>query len=209
MSFPSTISTLPVLSFSISSVQPFDLTREADIPLSASRRLQAYPPSKSGLARGVTYRSLGVSLDGVFPKLSAEYGVTFAELGVRLTAVTRAGLGGLDTGLLASWAGDDKAADAEISVNSLGVQLKLGFVFLLVLPHFWDSADQDPPRFVYLSHRLELPLVLSHEANLKVAMWTTLLPTTALVLVYGFVLRPLERKRRMEYVTCSAISGRR
>lgn len=49
-----------------------------------------------------------------------------------------------------------------------------------------------------MNQRLFLPIVLSHEYNDTLAFWTTLVPSTALVLAYYFAFVPLRRKRRME-----------
>ena len=128
-SAPSSSSILPVLSFNVSSVHPFDLSHEADTPSSVSGMTRLRPPSSSGLSRGQYYYGFGVSLDGVIPGLNAEYGITFAELGVQLKAAVQAGIAGVATVLSAAWEGHNKGADAEVSLHPLGVQLKLGFVF--------------------------------------------------------------------------------
>lgn len=48
-----------------------------------------------------------------------------------------------------------------------------------------------------------MPIILSHERNLALALWTTVIPTTGLVLGYCFILKPQRRQARAEYVSAS------
>ncbi|THH30988.1 hypothetical protein EUX98_g3177 [Antrodiella citrinella] len=175
VSAPSPVS-IPVVSFTVSSAHPFSFTAETDRPAKAISDVQ--PPSRTGLTRGVYYYSVGAFL-GNLPGINMEYGITFTEVGLQLKAAVEVGLTGLSSILTAAWNGDNKGADAEVSLSTMGVQLKLGFV--------------------YLNHRMELPMIVSHEYDLNVAFWTILVPTTTLAIAYNLVLRPLEHKRRMEF----------
>ncbi|TCD67798.1 hypothetical protein EIP91_011926 [Steccherinum ochraceum] len=178
VSTPSSTS-FPALSLSISSAHPFDFTQEADRPSSASGE-PSRAPSRSGLSRGAYFYNCGLSFNGPIPGCNAEYGIAFAELGVQLKTALQLAIGaGLTVVLGAAWSREDRGADAEVSFGSMGVQLKLGFD--------------------YIGHRLELPVVISHEDDVEVAFWTTLVPTTVFTLAYHFILRPLERKRRIEF----------
>ena len=53
---------------------------------------------------------------------------------------------------------------------------------------------------VYYNQVIHLPIVVSAGFNSVAAFWTTLAPSTALVLAYHFVLRPRQVRRRIEYV---------
>ncbi|KAH8101824.1 DnaJ-domain-containing protein [Cristinia sonorae] len=170
---------LRVLSFTVSSAHQFDFAPENDVQVKASMNPQIIPPSRSGLARGEYYYSVGAALNGVFIGLTAECGVSFTELGLHLKTMLLAGLEGVNEAFVFGWAKDGKGVDAEISLGSQGVQLKLGFV--------------------HLNYHMEVPITLSHEHDPKVAFWTVLLPMTTVALAYHFVLRPLEHKRRMEF----------
>ena len=179
---------------------PFDLSHEADTTPSASKTTRLRPPSKSGLARGAYYYGLGISLTGILPGINAEYGITFAELGLELKAAAQFVVGrGLSTVVSGAWEGENKGADAEVSLSPMGVQLKLGCGIYHFC--FWTLINQRHDRFAYLTHRMELPILVSHDNDTEVAFWTTLVPTTVLALTYHFILRPMEHKRRMEYVT--------
>ncbi|KAJ3492248.1 hypothetical protein NLI96_g92 [Meripilus lineatus] len=86
-----------------------------------------------------------------------------------------------------------------ITFPELGVQLKsalqLGLVGLsAVLGVGWNGSGQSASADVELS---QAGVVLKLDDTL--AFWTTLVPSTALVLAYYFAFMPLRRKRRMEF----------
>lgn len=60
--------------------------------------------------------------------------------------------------------------------------------------------------FSYLYQRFQIPITLSHDYDPDLAFWTALLPTTAFVLGYHFLLKPQNRKRRLEYVGSSGVT---
>lgn len=50
-----------------------------------------------------------------------------------------------------------------------------------------------------LGQQVSLPIVLSDEHNMRLALCTTVMPSTALVFTYWFVLRPRRRRERLEF----------
>lgn len=51
-----------------------------------------------------------------------------------------------------------------------------------------------------MNQAFNVPIILSDEYDPTATFWTTVLPPTAVILGYYFVLRPLRRKQRLQYV---------
>jgi DnaJ homolog subfamily C member 11 len=51
-------------------------------------------------------------------------------------------------------------------------------------------------RLAFLGQHASIPVVLSHEYAPALAMWTAVVPSTALILGYHFVLKPRRRAQR-------------
>ncbi|KAI0790406.1 hypothetical protein C8Q75DRAFT_114809 [Abortiporus biennis] len=177
----STFSQIPVVSFTLSSQYLFDRSREADHPSHTSSNSDTVirPPSRSGLSIGIAYWQLTTSLAGILPALTGELGVKLVELGVQLKSALQLNFGGWNALLSATWSGDRKSAGVDVEVGSTGVILRL--------------------ELYYLTQRLRLPIVISHKYNEALALWTTVVPSTALVLGYYYVLVPLRHKSRREF----------
>ena len=58
---------------------------------------------------------------------------------------------------------------------------------------------------VYMNQEFHVPVVVSSDLNARATLWTTVVPTTAAVLAYHFVLRPRRRRERLAYVAFSRV----
>ncbi|KAI0071272.1 DnaJ-domain-containing protein [Panus rudis PR-1116 ss-1] len=150
------------------------MRRHAEVP--AARVLRA--PSRTGLT-GVRFWRVGTVMNGLLPAVNAEYVVTLPELKARARSMVQIGLTGLTAALGAFWSEDDNSAGADVEFSLGGIVLKL--------------------EFSVLHQSFNLPIVLSPELDVRLAFWTTLVPSTAFVLAYHFLYKPRSRKRRLEY----------
>lgn len=138
------------------------------------------PPSVSGLAYGVFHKSIGIMFYSFLPKLVGEAGIIFAELALQLKVGFELGLGGLSWLFTGSWSNESAEITATTVLNSMGVILKL------------DLA--------YLEQRLSLPIVLSQQHSPIIALCTVVLPSTAMVFGYHFILKPRRRAQRLAHI---------
>lgn len=172
--------TLPIISFNLGSSRPFDWSPEASVEgEDGSTNSKFRIPSQSGLELGAYFWTFGVKLIGLVPALVAEGGITFAEVGIRLTSAFDVSLWGLGCTVGALWESKRNGAGAEVELRNNGVTLRVNFI--------------------YAHQHLQVPIKLSHEYDPELALWTALLPSTAFVLGYHFLIKPVRRKRRLEY----------
>ncbi|TFY53464.1 hypothetical protein EVJ58_g9439 [Rhodofomes roseus] len=175
-----TTSVAPALAIILSSARLFDHTPEANVPpafLGASPPLR--PPSKSGLAMGSTYWELQFSLASLWSGINAEWGVVLAEIGLRLKTGIQLGMAGLSWSFGGEWRRGENSVGSSVACNLGGVTFK------------FDMS--------YLGQALTLPIVLSHDREPGLALWTTAMPSAALVLTYILVLRPRHRRERLRF----------
>lgn len=52
----------------------------------------------------------------------------------------------------------------------------------------------------YLEQRMSLPIILSHHHNPIMALCTVVVPSTAMVIGYHFILKPRRRAKRLAWV---------
>lgn len=176
----STSSTVPILSVSLFSGHVFDHTPEASIPPALLGTDPTFrPPSKDGLSVGTTFWNVQASLAGLMSGLGAEWGVVLSELGLRLKIVFQFGLAGLNWSFGGEWRRGDNSLGSSVALGLRGVILRL------------DAG--------FLGQQVSLPIVLSDEHNMRLALCTTVMPSTALVFTYWFVLRPRRRRERLEF----------
>ncbi|GLB39157.1 putative protein with domain of unknown function (DUF3395) [Lyophyllum shimeji] len=136
------------------------------------------PPSSSGLKIGTTHTLIGFAFDTFLPKLVAEWGVTFAELGVQLKVALELGLEGLGCVYTGKWSPRPATSFAVAShLHPTGVVFRL------------DAA--------YYEQQITMPIVLSTEYSPGPALFTAVLPSTAFVLGYHYIIKPRRRKQRL------------
>ncbi|KZT70464.1 DnaJ-domain-containing protein [Daedalea quercina L-15889] len=175
-----TTSVGPAVAIVLSSAHLFDHTPEAGVPpafLGGGPLVR--PPSKSGLAMGSTYWEVQFSLASLLSGFNVEWGVVLAEIGLRLKTGLQLGLSGLNWTFGGEWRRGDSAIGSSVACNIEGVIFRL------------DIA--------YLGQALNLPIVLSHDREPGLALWTTAVPSAALALTYIFVLRPRHRRERLRF----------
>ncbi|KAF8633059.1 hypothetical protein AX15_001536 [Amanita polypyramis BW_CC] len=138
------------------------------------------PPSISGLAYGAFHRSVGLVFNSILPKFVGEAGVTFSELSLQLKIGFELGLEGLSWVFNGSWSNESAEIAAATILNPMGVVLKL------------DLA--------YLEQRLSLPIILSQQHSPFIALCTVVVPSTAMVIGYHFVIKPRRRAQRLAHI---------
>ncbi|KAH9923298.1 DnaJ-domain-containing protein [Amylocystis lapponica] len=173
-------SAVPILSVTVSSAHMFDHTPEAAIPILPSGSDPVMrPPSRSGLAVGASFWNVSTTLAGPMTGLSGEWGVDFAELGVQLKIMLQLGITGWSWMVGSEWRRQDNSVGTSVGLGAQGVVFRL------------DLA--------YLGQQLSLPITLSYQRDPALALWTAVLPSTALVLTYQFILKPRRRRQRSEF----------
>ncbi|KAK2461004.1 hypothetical protein APHAL10511_006945 [Amanita phalloides] len=138
------------------------------------------PPSISGLAYGIYHRSIGIVFNSFLPKFVGEAGVTLTELSLQLKIGFELGLDGLSWAFTGSWSNESAEIMAATIWSPMAVVLKLDFA--------------------YLEQRFSLPIVLSQQHSPITALCTVVLPSTAMVIGYHFILKPRRRAARFEYI---------
>ncbi|KIP02137.1 hypothetical protein PHLGIDRAFT_130897 [Phlebiopsis gigantea 11061_1 CR5-6] len=140
-------------------------------------------PSRFGLAVCVGQWSAGMTVMGWLPALFMECGVVLAELGVQLKARLESGLQTTNGVITASWSAEPSTALSEVGFD---VGVGTGGVFLKL-------------NATYMNQAFHVPITMSSHYDTTATMWTTVVPTTAAVLAYHLVLRPLWRKERFAF----------
>ncbi|EMD34782.1 hypothetical protein CERSUDRAFT_116966 [Gelatoporia subvermispora B] len=171
---------MPITSISLSSGALFDVSSESALVDEETLDLGMRPPSPSGLARGVRQWTLGLNLAGLQTSLSGQVVLGLLELGVTCRAAVELGiLTGLSWVFGGEWRRDDKAVGASVALGLEGVTLNL--------------------ELAYLGQSYSIPICLSHEREPFLALLTGIVPSATLAFSYAFILRPRQRRRRLEY----------
>ncbi|KZT10262.1 DnaJ-domain-containing protein [Laetiporus sulphureus 93-53] len=168
----------PALSVAVSSAHLFDYTAEASVPptlLGTTMR----PPSMSGLLVGNSFWNVQANLSGLLSAIGVEWGIIWAEIGLRLRVALQFGLVGINWSFGGEWRKGETSIGSNIALGIQGVILRL------------DMA--------YLGQQFSFPITLSHDRDFSLALWTTVMPSTALVVTYFFVLRPRRRRQRIQF----------
>ncbi|PCH44875.1 DnaJ-domain-containing protein [Wolfiporia cocos MD-104 SS10] len=173
-------SAVPTLTVSVSSAHLFDYTVEGRVPptlLGADPSIR--PPSASGLSVFSSYWTVQATLAGLLSGVGGEWGIVLAELGLRVKLGLQAGLGYVNWSFGGEWRRGGNSFGANVALGLQGVILRL------------EGS--------YLGQQLSLPVTLSDDRDTGLALWTTLIPSTALILTYTFILRPRRRKERKQF----------
>ncbi|KAI0340380.1 DnaJ-domain-containing protein [Trametopsis cervina] len=179
----STASALPALSLAFSTGRgAWDDDEESEGP---STHPTGRAPSLHGLTSWRTQWTTGVQLQGPLPSLFAAYAVSFGELGLRLFSGLDLGFKPPSINFGAAWsASEDEQSgpmslSAQVSMSLTEISLKL--------------------KMIYYNQIIQVPITLSNGFDSTIAFWTTVVPSTSVALSYYFLLRPRQRKRRMEF----------
>ncbi|KAH7882365.1 hypothetical protein F5I97DRAFT_1931555 [Phlebopus sp. FC_14] len=170
------------LELSLYSPNPFDLTSPEDYAHTGPRadyNLNNGPGSTSGFAAGVRTWSYGLTLSGLDSCIKTEFSIFFIELAVRLKASIEVSLRGAAYFLTAKWTGERTAVATSVGVGNRGVLLRF--------------------ELSYLQQKWILPITLSPDNDHNLALYTVMVPSTALALGYHFILKPRRRAQRARY----------
>ncbi|KAF8157012.1 hypothetical protein B0H34DRAFT_711623 [Crassisporium funariophilum] len=161
----------------------FFLTSPGTLNLSPGESLESTlrTPTTSGLQYVSFDKSIGIAFDSILPKLIAEASLTFAELATQLKCSLQWGLG---TGLLGTlgcqWSNGSYEAGSNLILAPSGI--------------VWEFD------FAYLEQRLSLPIVLSSQFSQFLALGTIVVPSTAALIGYRFIVVPRRRARRIAHL---------
>jgi DnaJ family protein C protein 11 len=137
--------------------------------------------SDYGFGSGAHFWTCGLVMGPMGPTLRSEWGITFTEIAIQLKTSLQYGLAtGLAWLWTSSWADDDTQLISNISLSAGGVVLYL--------------------EFVHLEQRLSLPITLASDYDPSIALWTSIVPSTALALIYRFVIQPKRRRQRLDRI---------
>ncbi|EGN92517.1 hypothetical protein SERLA73DRAFT_164044 [Serpula lacrymans var. lacrymans S7.3] len=164
------------------SPEPFNFAAPDDFVSPTERMisdLDNKPGSLSGFGVGALFWTYGLNLAGIETGLKAEWGVRFTELALQLKAGLVFNARGLSYLLTSSWTRQNNAVSVSVALSPSGVVMNL--------------------ELKYLFQKWVIPIVLATEYNNTAAFCTTILPSTALVLGYHFVLKPRRKAQRTRY----------
>ncbi|PBK94651.1 DnaJ-domain-containing protein [Armillaria gallica] len=174
---------LPQLSVFVTASSPLALTSDAsDSPWEDHDTLSTpILPSVSGLKSIFSFWTYGVSLNPREPKVTGQWGIAFSELAFEIKAGLQFGLDGLSWLFSGGWTGDTASVKASLSLGFLGVGLDLDLY--------------------HLGQRLHVPILLSSDYDPDLAFWTIVVPSSALVLGYHFIVIPRRRRQRIRLIS--------
>jgi DnaJ family protein C protein 11 len=192
----------PHVTIHVVSPTSFGLTSELcdtsdEIPDMVSR-----PGSVSGFGVGERYVSYGLTLTGGNTTVRTEWGVTFAELALQVKLALELGFAGLAWMLTGTWTSKTSQVSASVGLAFEGVFLRLEFVLTFFSPLvvngscFGSFLGDVHISLAYLEQRLSIPVFLSRDADAALALCTAIVPSTAFVLGYHFILKPRRRAQR-------------
>lgn len=202
------LSTSPTLSVNAVVPRNFDYTPKA----SSEEDPPGDDPSTSllsgyALVKGTSFYSFGVSLSGLMSGIRSEFGVVLSRLALDLRIGGTLGALGLSYWISGAWNSSDQRAgmDAHINSSAEGVVLTIKYVksfsFCLLSISRVDSFITWSFRAVcslrYHGQSLQLPIVLSGEHEPRLAFYTSMVPTIALLLGYHLVYQPGQRRKRV------------
>ncbi|KAH0834869.1 hypothetical protein J3R83DRAFT_10498 [Lanmaoa asiatica] len=174
------------LELHVHSSKPFDLTLPEEYTLApdpAEPMFDNGPGSITGFGAGVRSWSYGLILHGLESCFTVNYSIFLHELALRLKAGVEIGLPGAAYSISATWNGKRSAFSTAAGVGNWGVFVRL--------------------ELSYLRQKWTLPIVLSPENNDTLALYSIIIPCTALALGYQFILKPRRRVQRALYVDAS------
>lgn len=114
---------MPFFTLDIRCPSPFDLTSQIEAGEESPRSSSS--GSVSGLSKGLTYSSYGVTLAGLETGLRAQWGVTFSELQLETRLLLQLNVRGLSWALVGSWGDDQGGVSTSVEINTGGVEMKL------------------------------------------------------------------------------------
>ncbi|KAG6379727.1 hypothetical protein JVT61DRAFT_10261 [Boletus reticuloceps] len=161
------------LELHVHSSKPFDLTSPEEYtpaPGADEPMFDNGPGSITGFGAGVGSWSYGLVLHGLESCFTVNYSVFLHELALRLKAGVEIGFPGAAYSISAKWSGKRTAFST----------------------YCWS-------RLSYLRQKWTLPIVLSPENNETLALYSIIIPSTALALGYHFILKPRRRAQRATY----------
>ncbi|KAG8216501.1 hypothetical protein J3R82DRAFT_6617 [Butyriboletus roseoflavus] len=170
------------LEWHVHSSKPFDLTLPEDYtqaPDPTEPMFDNGPGSITGFGAGVRSWSYGLILHGAESCFTVNYSFFLHELALRLKAGVEIGLPGAAYSISATWNGKRSAFSTSAGVGNWGVFVRF--------------------ELSYLRQKWALPIVLSPENNDSLALYSIIIPSTALAFGYQFILKPRRRAQRAKY----------
>lgn len=141
---------------------------------------QVTTPSLSGLEVGINHRKLGLIFESIFPAFVAEWGVNFTELALQLRFAIQYGM----TGISLTWAGTWSNSNSSVTLSS----------------HLYPTGLSLRIDLDHLHQQIALPIFICAQPRLDIAFWITLLPSSALILGYHWIIKPRRRRQRLEHI---------
>jgi DnaJ homolog subfamily C member 11 len=152
-------------------------------------------PTISGLKQMVFNKRIGIIFTNFLPTIFAEATVMLVQLSTTLRSSLHYDLiNGFTYTLGGHWSSETSQVDTALILNMSGISLQLEsaisryFFWVLFIYHVFFSLS-------YLEQRISLPIVLSTEYSPILALATIILPSTAAVFGYHFVVVPRRRNR--------------
>ncbi|KAJ8590065.1 DnaJ-domain-containing protein [Rhizopogon salebrosus TDB-379] len=170
------------LEVDIHSPQPFDFSSPEDYVHYTDRMDADFanrPGSVSGFGVGLQAWSYGFRLSGLHSCIKTEWTIWFLELSLSLKASLELGFRGLVYLVTATWRGTSDAISISFGVSAEGLIMRF--------------------ELEYLHQKWILPVILSRARNQILELFSAVVPSTALVLGYHFVLKPRRRRQRALY----------
>jgi DnaJ homolog subfamily C member 11 len=155
------------------------------------------PPTISGLKQIVFDRRFGVMFENYLPTIFAEATLMLVQLSTQLKcAFNYDFVSGFSYTLGGQWVSETSEVTTALVMSMSGILLQFEsavpryFLCALLIHHVCSSLS-------YLEQRITLPIVLSTEYSPILALATIVIPSTAAVLGYHFVVVPRRRNRRL------------
>ncbi|KAH7926250.1 DnaJ-domain-containing protein [Leucogyrophana mollusca] len=170
------------IEINVHSPEPFDFTPSEDFVLKTDNMnadMDNQPGSISGFGVGAHSWSYGVTVAGLSSCLKAEWAVTFFELALQLKAGIELGFAGAAYMLTGVWTNQQGAIATSVGLSTQGVLMRL--------------------ELKYMHQKWTLPITLSPEYDEALALYSVVVPSTALILGYHFILKPRRRSQRAQY----------
>ncbi|KAI6104396.1 hypothetical protein F5141DRAFT_1216932 [Pisolithus sp. B1] len=167
------------LEFNLYSPREFDFMSQDDHVEAMEEATFGGPGSTSGLAAGVRTWSFGLTLAGLNSCIKAEFLLFFHELSLRLKARAEVGLRNIAYIVSAKWVGHRSAFGTGVGLSTKGVILRF--------------------QLTYFEQKWTLPITLTPDYDLNLALYTVVIPSAALAIGYQFFLKPRRRAQRARY----------
>ena len=178
----------PSASFVFISPSPLNMISEESTP-------PQLLPTISGLKQTVFDKRIGIIFTNFLPTIFAEAALMLVQLSTTLRCSLHYDLiSGVTYTLGVHWSSEISQVDTALILNMSGISLQLEsavsryFFRALFTYHVFFSLS-------YLEQRISLPIVLSTEYSPILALANIVIPSTAAVLGYHFVVIPRRRNR--------------